>query len=37
VLGALSTALTAWVEGDGVDDLPALMDRAFDALAHLDS
>ena len=37
VLGALSTALTAWVEGDGAEDLPTLVDRAFDALAHLDS
>ncbi|MCS7481042.1 TetR family transcriptional regulator [Umezawaea endophytica] len=37
VLGALSTALAEWAEGDGADDLPTLMDRAFDALAHLDS
>ncbi|HEX6342440.1 TetR family transcriptional regulator [Umezawaea sp.] len=37
VLGALSTALTTWVEGDGVEDLPSLVDRGFDALAHLDS
>jgi AcrR family transcriptional regulator len=37
VLGALSTALTAWVESDGADDLPTLVDRGFDALARLDS
>ncbi len=37
VLGALSTALGTWVEGDGVEDLPTLVDRAFDALAHLGS
>ncbi|PRY37381.1 TetR family transcriptional regulator [Umezawaea tangerina] len=37
VLGALSTALTAWVEGDGAEDLPSLMERGFDVLGHLDS
>ncbi|MEO6090916.1 MAG: TetR family transcriptional regulator [Umezawaea sp.] len=36
-LGALTTALTAWVECDGAEDLPTLMDRGFDALAQLDS
>lgn len=29
---ALTTALTAWVEGGGADDLRALVDRAFAAL-----
>ncbi|GAA3463722.1 TetR family transcriptional regulator [Saccharothrix longispora] len=30
---ALITALTAWVDGDGVEDLRVLVDRAFAALA----
>ncbi|GAA1301807.1 TetR family transcriptional regulator [Saccharothrix xinjiangensis] len=29
---ALTTALTAWVEGDGADDLRSLIDQAFAAL-----
>lgn len=37
VLGALTTALIAWVECDGAEDLPVLMDRGFDTLARLDS
>ncbi|WNV84461.1 TetR family transcriptional regulator [Umezawaea sp. Da 62-37] len=37
VLGALSTALTVWVEGDGAEDLPTLMERGFDALGRLDA
>jgi AcrR family transcriptional regulator len=37
VLGALTAALTAWVECDGAEELPTLMDRGFDALARLDS
>jgi len=36
-LGALTTALSTWVDGDGADDLPTLMERGFDALASLDS
>jgi AcrR family transcriptional regulator len=36
VFGALATALAAWVESDGSEDLPSLVDQAFDALAHLD-
>ncbi|TDQ44252.1 TetR/AcrR family transcriptional regulator [Actinorugispora endophytica] len=31
-LAALVTALTAWVEGDGAEPLPDLVDEAFDAL-----
>ncbi|TQM79344.1 TetR family transcriptional regulator [Saccharothrix saharensis] len=31
---ALTTALTAWVERDGVDDLRSLVDQAFAALAQ---
>ncbi|MER5261951.1 TetR family transcriptional regulator [Actinosynnema sp. NPDC002837] len=30
---ALTTALTAWVEGEGTDDLRSLVDEAFAALA----
>jgi AcrR family transcriptional regulator len=36
-LGALATALTTWVAGDGADDLPTLMERGFDTLAQLGS
>ncbi|MFD9736414.1 TetR family transcriptional regulator [Umezawaea sp. NPDC059074] len=36
-LGALTTALSTWVDGDGADDLPTLMERGFDALARMDS
>ena len=36
-LGALTTALSTWVDGEGADDLPTLMERGFDALASLDS
>ncbi|CAL9368944.1 hypothetical protein SUDANB121_00829 [Nocardiopsis dassonvillei] len=32
---ALSTAVTAWAEGDGEDELPDLVDRAFRALRDL--
>ncbi|EST38786.1 hypothetical protein N566_05560 [Streptomycetaceae bacterium MP113-05] len=28
-LAALTTALTCWVDGDGADDLPSLVDEAF--------
>lgn len=28
-LAALTTALTLWVDGDGTEDLPALVDQAF--------
>ncbi|MEV1118011.1 TetR family transcriptional regulator [Actinosynnema sp. NPDC049800] len=31
---ALATALTAWVEGDGADDLRSLIDQAFAALGR---
>ena len=31
-VAALTTAITVWVEGGGVADLPALMDEAFGAL-----
>ncbi|MFR9673511.1 hypothetical protein [Streptomyces sp. TR06-5] len=30
-LAALTTALTFWVDGEGGDDLPALVDEAFRA------
>ena len=32
-LAAASTAVVAWVEGDGTPELPDLIERAFDALA----
>ena len=32
-LAAASTAILAWVEDDGIPDLPDLMEQAFDALA----
>ncbi|MEU2434327.1 TetR/AcrR family transcriptional regulator [Streptomyces sp. NPDC007861] len=31
-LAALTTALTVWVESDGTEDLPTLVDQAFQAL-----
>jgi AcrR family transcriptional regulator len=31
-LGALTTAIDAWIAGDGADDLPDLVDRAFRVL-----
>jgi AcrR family transcriptional regulator len=34
-LATLTTALTAWVDGDGLEDLPSLVDDAFDVLTHL--
>ena len=33
-LGALAVALSSWVESDGVDELPELVDRAFRALSR---
>ncbi|MDQ2880986.1 MAG: hypothetical protein M3Y48_06965 [Actinomycetota bacterium] len=32
-LAALTVALSAWVQSDGADQLPTLVDRAFLALA----
>jgi len=32
-LAALTVALTHWVDSDGAEDLPGLVDRAFDALS----
>ena len=41
VLGAHSLAISTWVDGDGAEELPALVERAFDTLkdfgAHPDS
>ncbi|GAA2760752.1 TetR family transcriptional regulator [Actinopolymorpha rutila] len=35
-LGALTTAIAAWVEEEGAEELPDLIDRAFDALLQAD-
>jgi AcrR family transcriptional regulator len=34
-LAALTTAITAWADNDGTDELPDLIDKAFDVLHHL--
>ena len=34
-LAAASTAILAWVENDGIPELPELIDQAFESLAHL--
>lgn len=36
-LAALTTAIAAWVEGDGAADLPTVVDQAFTALRGLDT
>ncbi|MER7173975.1 TetR/AcrR family transcriptional regulator [Streptomyces mesophilus] len=33
-LAVLTTALTAWVDSDGAEELPTLVDQAFQALHH---
>ena len=34
-LGAFSLAISTWVDGDSAEELPALVERAFDTLANL--
>ncbi len=36
-LGAATTAVLTWTENDGTPELPDLMEKAFDTLAHLGS
>jgi AcrR family transcriptional regulator len=36
-LGAFTLAISTWVDGDGAEELPALVERAFDTLADLGS
>jgi hypothetical protein len=35
VLGAYSLAISTWVDGGGAEELPALVERAFDTLTDL--